>query len=364
MKKVCIFCGEQPKSKNLEHVIPQWLIELNGSPKQIGEFGYINLGDGKFVKRRFSVNAFKFPSCRKCNQEFEKLEASVKVIVSKMMLEDSLSESELDSLLDWFDKVRIGLWLGYLYLDENPLGIRPIFYIKNRIRKEDRILAIFKAEGNRKELMGVGCNTPAFVKTPSCFSLRINNLWFLNMSYPYLLANRMGFPFPTDNYMGEDGLAYCYLNEGRNRIMKPVLGKEMRIKGTELYQAIFIKDIGCEADEGVRRMYDTKYVRDNCISWEEGIGGVFIRSDSEVSRYDSSPSMEWLPKRTYDLEELDVGIRSLTLEWQSYITENLLPSLEFISGDRKKREVKFRNYAREYNRELVERLSSEKRYLF
>jgi hypothetical protein len=335
-------------------------MKLNGSPKQMGEFGYRNLGRGQFVKRRYSLNAFKFPSCEGCNQKFRELEEDVKVVVNKMMSEDSLSELELSALLDWFDKVRIGLWLGYLYLDKNPLGIKPGFYIQDRIRREDRMLAIFKAEGNRKELMGIGCNTPAFAQTPSCFSLRINNLWFLNMSYPYLLAGRMGFPFPTDRCMGEDGLTYCCLNEGRNRIMQPVLGKEMRVKGTELYQPIFVKDMACEDGEWVRRLYDTKYVRDSCISWEKGIGRVFVKRDSEVGAYDTSPSVEWLPKKSHDSEKLDFEMRSLTLEWQSYMIENLMPSLKFISGERKKRAIELRNYVREYNRKLVERLNMER----
>lgn len=362
MEKVCIFCGKQVKRRAAEHVIPQWLEKLNGSPTQVGEFGYRNLGKGQFVKRRFSLNAFKFPSCEGCNQEFAKLEEDVKVIVNKMMLEDCLSESELSTLLDWFDKVRIGLWLGYLYLDRNPLGIIPGFYIQDRIRREDRMLAIFKAEGDRKELMGIGCNTYAFAQTPSCFSLRINNLWFLNVSYPYLLAKRMGFPFPMNTYMGEDGLTYCTLNRGRNRIMQPVSGKETRIKGTELYQTIFIKDIDCEDDGWIRRLYDTKYVRDNCMSWEEGIGRVFVKRDSEVSAYDTSPSMEWLPKETHDSEELDVGMRLATLEWQLYIIDDLMPSLRFISEERRKRAIKLRNYVRDYNRKLVERLNMEERY--
>jgi hypothetical protein len=40
MDKICVFCGEKPKSRNSEHVIPQWLIELTGNPKRIASFGY------------------------------------------------------------------------------------------------------------------------------------------------------------------------------------------------------------------------------------------------------------------------------------------------------------------------------------
>ena len=65
MEKVCIFCGERPASKNLEHVLPQWLIKLTGHPKRMAKFGYDkDFEKGGVVKRSFAFNAFKFPSCK------------------------------------------------------------------------------------------------------------------------------------------------------------------------------------------------------------------------------------------------------------------------------------------------------------
>lgn len=129
MKKICVFCGRQRRGKSLEHVLPQWLIELKGNPKRTAEFGYEKSEKGKFVRRRFAFDALKFPSCEECNRKFAILEEVVKPIMQTMMLEGSLSESELSTLLDWFDKVRIGLWLGFLYLSKNPLEIRPHYYV-------------------------------------------------------------------------------------------------------------------------------------------------------------------------------------------------------------------------------------------
>jgi len=361
MEKVCIFCGGQVKRKAPEHVLPQWLIELTGNPKRTVEFGYKSLGEEQFAKRRFSLNAFRFPSCEKCNQKSAVLEAAVKVIVHKMMLEDCLSESELSKLLDWFDKVRIGLWLGYLYLDGNPLGISPGFYIQHRIRQHDRMLAIFRADGNMKGLTFVGCNTPAFAQAPSCFSLCINSLLFFNMSCPNLLARRMGFPFPVESYMTEDGSLYCYFGEGRNRIMRPVLKKAISIKGTELYQPIFIGNVAREDKAKVKRLYDTKYVRDNCISWEQGIGRIYIKRDSKVIACNTSPSMEWLPTRAHKPDELFFDIQALTLEWQLYIINNLAPSVKYLPGERKRQTVKLINLGKYYNREMVEHLNKVKR---
>ncbi|GAG83166.1 unnamed protein product [marine sediment metagenome] len=108
MEKVCVFCGNQPESKTSEHVLPQWLIELTGNPKRKAEFGYKHLENGKLAKRKFSFDAFKFPACKSCNQSFSEFEAKTKGIAHKIITEDPLSSSELSTLLDWFDKIRIG----------------------------------------------------------------------------------------------------------------------------------------------------------------------------------------------------------------------------------------------------------------
>jgi hypothetical protein len=358
MEKVCIFCGEHPVSKTLEHVLPQWLIELTGNPKRRARFGYKKLGEGKFAERSFAFDAFKFPSCMECNRKFANLEAVVKVIVHKMMSEDCLSESELSTLLDWFDKVRIGLWLGYLYLNRNPLGISPNFHVQNRISQHDRMIAIFKTGGNMKGLNSLGCETPAFAQTPSCFSLRINNLWFLNMSLPNLLARRMGFPFPRESYTMDDGRLFCYFSKGLNRIMRPILKKPISIKGTELYQPLFSGNLAGAPDKKWKTLYNTKYVRNNCISWEKGIGRIYIKKGSEVVTYNTIPSMEWLPEKTHDLDELSFEMQSLTLEWQLYIINNLvMPSVKYLSKDRRRQMVRLVDLGKYYNRAMLEHLT-------
>lgn len=354
MERVCIFCGERPESKTSEHVLPQWLIELTGNPKRTAEFGYEHLENGRFVKRKFSFNAFKFPACKSCNQNFANLEADAKAIAQKITSEDFLSESELSTLLDWFDKIRIGLWLGYLYLDKNPLAISPHYHIEHRIRQHDRMLAIFKADGHREGLNFVGCDTPAFAHAPSCFSLRINSFCFLNMSYPNLLARRMGFPFPLETYMMEDERLYCPFAKGRNRIMRPVLKKSISIQGTELYQPIFFGNIYiADSEEGKKRLYDIEYIHDRCISWEKGIGRIFINSDLGVNEYNTSPSREWIPKRTYAFEDLLFEIQLLTLEWQLYIIDNIKPSLKFLSKERRRKVLKVQYMSKYYNKEVI-----------
>jgi len=241
-------------------------------------------------------------------------------------------------------------------LDKNPLGISPHYHIGHRIRLHDRMLAIFKADGNREGLTFAGCDTPAFAYTPSCFSLGINSFWFLNMSYPNLLARRMGFPFPLEPYMMEDERLYCPFAKGRNRIMRPVLKKSISIQGTELYQPIFFGNIYIADSAEWKRLYDTEYIHDNCLSWEKGIGRIFINSDAEVKAYTTSPSREWIPKRTHALEDLlsDIGI--LTLDWQLYIIDNLKPSLKFLSKEKRRSFLKNQYLGKYYNKEVIKML--------
>ena len=358
MKRTCVFCGERPESKTSEHVLPQWLIELTGDPKRIAQFGYEHLEKGQLVKREYSFDAFKFPACELCNQKFSYLEAKTKDIIQKIISEECISELELNNLLDWFDKVRIGLWLGYRYLDKNWLGVNPHFYIENRIGQHDRMLAIFKADGNEQGLNSAGCDTPSFAFTPSCFSLRINNFCFLNMSYPNLLCRRIGFPYPVETSVMEDDKLLCRFTKGRNRIMLPVLKKTISLKGTELYQPIFIGNVG---KTGVSTLYDTKYVHDNCISWEKGIGKIFINRDSRLSVYSSQPSKEWIPKRSYPFEDLLFKIQIITLDWQLYI-DSLQPSLKPTSKEKRKAIFQNRNLSRYYNKKVIHILRKMARF--
>lgn len=352
MRKVCVFCGERPESKTSEHVLPQWLIELTGDPKRTTEFGYQHLENGELAKRKFSFDAFKFPACKLCNQSFAALEAETKSIVTKLVNEESLSELEFNILFDWFDKIRIGLWLGYRYLDKNAMAIEPHYYINSRIGQHDRMLLILKADDKRQGLSFVGCDTPSFALTPSCFSLRINNFCFLNMSYPELLCRRIGFPYPLETYMMEDERLFCRFVKGRNRIMRPVLKKVINIQGTELYQPIFAGIIGSTDNTVTTKLYDTEYVRDNCISWEKGIGKVFIKNDSRLNLYSKESSKEWVPNRSYSFEDLLFDLQILTFDWQLYIN-SLRPSIKLLSKEKKNIIIRKRKLSKWYNEEIM-----------
>jgi hypothetical protein len=325
MDKICVFCGQKPEHKNNEHIIPIWLIELTGNPNRIGVFGDKEYMKPESGKRAFSFDSLRFPSCKSCNTKYSELEAYVKPIVQSIITANPISAPEFNLLLDWFDKIRVGLWLGYMYLDKNPMGITPSFHIDQRIRASDRMLVIFKGEGDERGLRFAGCNEPSFCYTPSCFVMTINNYCFMNISIFGLLARRIGFPYISEPFQREDGHIEGKWVTGRNRIMKPILKKRFSIQGTELYQPIF-SGVGIKTDIR-KKLYDTEYVRNSSMVWDEGIGKVFINSNSGLQEYPMSPSKAWVPGTTYILRRLLFEMQPLVFEWQTYV-DDLAPSLE------------------------------------
>jgi hypothetical protein len=251
--------------------------------------------------------------------------------------------------LDWFDKVRVGLWLGFQYLDKNPAGITPKFYIEKRIGLNDRMLAIFKADTDTTGLTYIGCDLPSFTYTPSCFSIRINNLCFLNMSYNDLFSRRIGFPYPIESFAMPEQQHLSIFTSGRNRVMVPLLRKKFTIEGTEIYQPMFRYRI---SDAKARKCYDTQYVRENSVVWEEGIGKLFIQDNDKLREYPVSPSKEYVPNASYELAELLFKIQIQTLEWQSYI-DSLAPSLRNLPPQEKRSLFHQRMWVKEINRELI-----------
>ena len=45
--------------------------------------------------------------------------ANAKRVILAMIESQPITSDDVDLLLDWFDKVRTGLWLGFLYLNGN-----------------------------------------------------------------------------------------------------------------------------------------------------------------------------------------------------------------------------------------------------
>ena len=175
--RFCVFCGKKPKKQTREHILPQWLIELTGNPKRVVNLG-TNFKNGQTIS--FDWSNFCVPACESCNAEFATLETRAKNHVLKLTARKALSSIEYSDLMDWLDKVRIGVWIGYHFIQGNPTLINPNFHIKSRISKKDRMIAIYPIDSKDTGLNAFGVESLIFHSQPSCFALRINNILILN----------------------------------------------------------------------------------------------------------------------------------------------------------------------------------------
>lgn len=271
-KKVCIFCGEKPASKNKEHVLPRWLIEFTGHPKRIVELGVDYKKQGK---RKFAFDQFTFPACESCNSSYSDLESSAKRVFEKVFSNLHITAQEIMILLNWFDKVRVGLWLAFWYLDKNPVGITPSYFISKRIGANDRMLGIYKTKLKSRRLWAYGIDSLPFRYTPSCFSLFINEYCFLNISRDFLFSHNLGFPQLKRIWFEKGGVAhpgYGELIKGTERIVYPILPYPFLLKpAVSIYQSSSIIPFDVQNNP-----FSSLYVKSHCLDWENSKSKIFF----------------------------------------------------------------------------------------
>lgn len=331
MERFCIFCGKRPENKTKEHIIPRWLIEYTGEPNR-----NINVGfDSKKKKlRSFAFNKLTFPACEVCNREFGKLELSVKSIIISILEKNEFDSKDSSILLDWLDKVRIGLWLLFYSLDDNPLNIGPNFHILDRMAKWDRMVIVYKIPGSfKKGVNFIGIDTFAFQISPSCFTLRINNYYFFNISKDFLFSRRIGFPYPTNReYVSEDSdIISMNLNSGIRRIMLPLIRGSNFVKGIEVYQPMF----GIIKDRDIN-LYKDEYVLKNSLDWNNGIGKVFV-NNREKNTLETDVNIN---TNKFEIESDLVTDFNTLIAIQTYEYQNKIIKIEDISYKNISDEVK------------------------
>lgn len=241
MEKYCVFCGNKPQTKNKEHIIPRWLIDATGNPSR-----NINLGmDMRFENSSHKIRSYAFdkltlPACEKCNSEFGKIEEKVKHVIGSILEYNFLRYTDVSILLDWFDKVRIGLWHYFYIMNGNVMDIDPHFHISSRVCAFDRMLMIYRVPGSAKGVNFVGTDTMAFQLMPSAFFLRINDYYFLNVSKEFLLAERFCFPFiNSKEYVNDQSDQFvASIKAGTGKMRIPLVKYRFLDGGTEIYQPI------------------------------------------------------------------------------------------------------------------------------
>lgn len=292
MARFCIFCGQRPVEKTNEHVIPQWLINLTGDPKR-----YINVG--QFYNRisaspegsipRIPFDQLTFPACAVCNKEFSHLEDRACQVIQRMIALAPLGADDVDTLLDWLDKVRIGLWLGMQMFDDNPFDVRPNFYIKERLGSADRAVMVWVHAERVPGVNWIGADTPTFALMPSCFALRIQNLFMLSVSSPFVVSQELGLAYPERIEYADPELI-VKLVAGSETLNGPLLPFIRAGRGTVLAQSIVP---GLRGSDPLDHWYDGDYAK--ALFPIEQRSSVFLGRGHSVSTYPDYPSRAWIP---------------------------------------------------------------------
>ncbi|MHA1280547.1 MAG: hypothetical protein ACTSQ8_25600 [Candidatus Helarchaeota archaeon] len=192
--KQCVFCGENPVSKNREHIFPQWLIEYTGNPKRLMNLPVFDFESCAYSLKQLAFDQFVFPACEACNNRFAELEGKAKQAFLGLFEKRTINLQNAEILLDWFDKVRVGLWLAAQVWDKSPVWIEPRFHIQDRIATQDRILWFSSCKQSQKCLRFTGLGDPIFKSIPSFFSLRVCNMVFVSASSVGICGGPLGLP--------------------------------------------------------------------------------------------------------------------------------------------------------------------------
>lgn len=237
--RLCVFCGRKANDKTREHVVPYWLLEMTGDPSRVVTFGQ-DPRNGKPI--RFSWSNFVAPACKACNDSYSNIEGRAKLVVQALEQREIRSVADYVLLLDWLDKVRTGVWLLQHMIVNDPVTIRPNFFISSRVGTKDRMLALYAFDGDNQGINLFGSDSLIFAGMPSCFGLRINNILLLNASCDFFCSRGCGLPHPlsTKQQIGgaDDGMLLIDGIDYEQEICHPVTSLTLCKPVVWLYQPI------------------------------------------------------------------------------------------------------------------------------
>jgi|GEM_PF-5993921 len=186
--KRCIFCGEEftGQKKNFEHIIPQWLVK---EACLAGRGMDLNLPN-RTIKMGMTKIGIKV--CKNCNDAGSHLESDAKFAYLSLKEGAELSDAEIRTLLDWLDKVRVGLWLWLIEHTKDSVGTQPKFRINQRVAAKDRLLlALRYPEGPPMKGLGIIGISDFFLGQPSVMGLQINNVSLTSISADFFVTRHI-----------------------------------------------------------------------------------------------------------------------------------------------------------------------------
>jgi hypothetical protein len=255
--------------------------------------------------REFSFDALTFPACAACNANFGAVEAQIKALTPRLLAYQPVASDELILLLDWLDKVRVGLWLGYLYLDKNPFRITPNFHIEARIGRSDRMVTFIRADHQGEGLSFIGPSFKGYQLSPTCFALRVNGLWLVNAAGVSLCSQRLGFPYLEPVRIQDDHKVEVNLKNGSGRIMVPVERAPQLRRSVSIYQPVFRPFLDYEQGE---EFLESDWLKRYTANREMGYGKLFIQQRDSVCVYPDGRSPAWIPAENWTQPEVLQGV--------------------------------------------------------
>jgi hypothetical protein len=287
---VCVFCGQRAKDKTKEHILPQWLLEMTNTTAA-------NMTYGIYRGQRFFGLTMR--ACDPCNSAYSDLEGRTKPVVEKLLSVQAITAIEADTVLDWLDKVRIGLWILDLTRSGNPLQIVPRFRISNRMSRKDRVLRVSYFNHQRKALSYFGTPNLAFHFSPSCFGLAINDLMLFNFSFDFATSKPLGLGYIINAADSKDGRDFFVgqFVAGDGTTSEPVWKNLLLGSGNYFLQSIrYVID---ENGNAVPSGEDDRLFSADAIDVGSGKGAIFSSKNlAEFHRH-----------RPTDIAELREGVR-------------------------------------------------------
>jgi hypothetical protein len=237
------------------------------------------------------------------------------------------------------------------YLNKNYLGLNPKFHIDTRIGVYDRCLFIYRSTNYIDGINFPGVGMPTFQYAPSCFSLRIKDLFFFNASSFSLFSRRLGFPYPNKLYLTENGsLSVDDYSEARERIMLPVIQWPYNTDCVEIYQPIYNHKLFQVGAENLKELFDNDYVRANSLNFEGGLGSIFVKSEGESITNINNPINLYVPKK-HELFDLLKIIGHQTMDFQMRFLD--VSDLSNLPKDSKRSIKKQYDMAKYFTRKMM-----------
>jgi|GEM_PF-1548178 len=319
--KRCIFCGEPPQDKTLEHVIPLWLIKHTGDAKRVVFHGmHFGNAPSEMRPKLFAFDQYKFPSCRACNEHWGVLEVRAKKTIQCLENEIAVTSQDLSGLLDWFDKVRVGIWLSRQMDRSSIARIEAKFHIDQRVGASDRLLYISWGS-EEKALTTIGVGGAIFAFMPSVFAMRINGLMMFNASSAGLFGHRLGFPKLSDKKVRSgNGIGYAFhVDAGCEGLRTPVVQQNYPLPALKIYQPMYRY---LNNHPRFQHYYRTDYVLDHSLEWSVGEGAIFTSDVGGTRKVDQVGPEDYGHGHIFAGKHLLPKVDRAVASWQRRISKS------------------------------------------